>query len=115
MTTSEHTTADGKNQTDDHWTERLPNARSGPESEALETFVETPMDTHTRCDCETHVRGWHDCGFAAVSIIVDIDAAEPLEVSLGVDEARQLASELHKATTDAERLVDGWATQTSEE
>jgi hypothetical protein len=111
MTTSEHTTADGKNQTDDHWTERLPNAEGGPESEALETFVETPMDTHTRCDCETRVRGWHDCELAAVSIIVDIDAAEPLEVSLNADDARRLAGELHKAAIHADELAFNWGSE----
>jgi len=101
MTTANDSTADDKNCTDD---------RLAEDSDPLETFVDTPMDSHLRSECRTSVRGWSDHGYAAVSISIDIDAAAPLEVSLNADDARQLATELLTAAVRAEEHAAEWST-----
>ena len=98
-----------KNCVEDDEISELPGTRTGEESEPIETFVDTPMDNHTRADCETRVRAWNDHEYAAVSIRVDIEAIAPLEVSLDADDARQLATELLTAAGEAESFADEWS------
>lgn len=99
-------TVDGDSEQDE--IASLPGSRVSEWSEPVVSFVDTPMDNHTRSDCEMRVRGWSDHEYAAVSMRIDIEAVAPLEVSFGAEAARQLATELLAAAVRAEEYAAGW-------
>jgi len=86
----------------------LPGSRVSEWSEPVVSFVDTPMDNHTRTECPARVRGWADHEYASVSVEIDIDATGPLSVSFGAEAARQLATELLAAAVRAEEYAAGW-------
>jgi hypothetical protein len=88
-------------------TERIVETPVGPtvaRGEPVELFVETPMETHTRCECETRVAGWAEGTYKAVLIEIDIGANEPLKLSLPASDAETFATAiLAGAENPAER------------